>query len=702
MTLYRSYFWKRAPFIKILLAFIPGIIVQVHFQAPVRTGWILLVISILASSTFLLLSFYSRYKYSFFQGLSLSAIFFCAGMIFSWQQDIRHNNSWLGKSYEEGNMVIVTLEEPLVEKARSFKADAKTIFLVKEGQAACVNGNIIVYFRKDLSAPSTTDLPPGYGTQILFKKPLQQIRNAGNPGGFDYKRYCLFRGITHQVFLNNNEYKILAGKKETYLKKILFSSREKVLGILRKYIVNEKELGLAEALLIGYKNDLEQSLVQSYTNAGVVHIIAISGLHLGLIYWLLVLLFKPLRGYIRLKWLRTLLIIAGLWAFSLLAGAQPSILRSSFMFTFIALGEHLNRKTSIYNSMAVSAFLLLCINPFWLWDVGFQLSYAAVLSIIIFIQPIYNWFYFPNKILDFFWKLNAVTLAAQVLTLPISIYHFHQFPTLFILTNFIAVPLSSLILLSEIALCALAIFPAIARPMGKMISWLIRFMNTYIEKVEGIRFSLWDGLQIDTWQVFTLLLFVACTCYWLMERSKNGLKAGLVLLLGFVTLRSYSFLQHNRQKKIIVYNVPQKRAVDLIDGRSYYFAGDSGLLANDFVRNFHLTPARVMLRIEKKDKLPGLFIQNDHINFSGKNILLLDNPLATGYTGPKPVIDLLVISKNPKIDIAKLATMLDLRQVVFDASVPAWKSNYWKRDCDSLNIPWHDVSQKGAFVMNLR
>jgi competence protein ComEC len=701
MTLYRSYFWKKAPFVKILLAFIPGIIFQVQCQLPVRTGWLLLAISILVSCIFLFLSFYSRYKYSFFQGLSLSAIYFCVGMILSWQKDIRNNNKWLGRSYEERKFMIVTLEEPLVEKARSFKADAKTRSLGKEGRLRPVKGNIIIYFRKDTSTAHATDLPFGYGSQLLFKKPLQEISNAGNPGGFDYKRYCLFRGFTHQVFLNKNEYEILAGKKETFLKKMIFSSRDKVLGILRKYITNDKELGLAEALLIGYKNDLERSLVQSYTNAGVVHIIAISGLHLGLIYWLLVLLFKPLQRHVKLKWLRTLLIIAGLWAFSLLAGAQPSILRSSFMFSFIALGEHLNRKTSIYNSMAVSAFLLLCINPFWLWDVGFQLSYAAVLSIIIFMQPIYNWLFFSNKILDFFWKLNAVTLAAQVLTLPISIYHFHQFPTLFILTNFIAVPLSSLILLGEIALCALAIFPPLAQLLGNLISWLIRFMNTYIEKVESIGFSLWDGLQINGWQVFLLFLFVACVSYWLMERSKNSLKTGLVLLLGFTALRSWSIFQSNKQKKIIVYNVPQKRAVDIINGRSYFFVGDSGLLANDFIRNFHLKPARVMLRIEKKEQLPGLFIQNGCMDFFGKTILLLDKPLAAVHRGPKPVIDLLVISKNPKIYISKLAAMMELKQVVFDGSVPAWKANYWKSDCDSLQIPWHDVSQQGAFVMDL-
>lgn len=180
--------------------------------------------------------------------------------------------------------------------------------------------------------------------------------------------------------------------------------------------------------------------------------------------------------------------------------------------------------------MAVSAFLLLCINPYGLWDVGFQLSYAAVLSIIIFMRPIYNWFYIKNKALDFIWKLNAVTLAAQILTIPLSIYHFHQFPLLFFLTNFLAVPLSSIILLGEILLCCISFIPAAAMLLGKALFWLIWVMNTYVEQVELIPGSLWDGLQISISQVVLLIVFTAGISYWLMEKQKQGLYWGLASL----------------------------------------------------------------------------------------------------------------------------------------------------------------------------
>jgi len=704
MGAYGSHFWKKTPFLKLLLSLITGIILQWAFQVNVYSLWLALSICIILLIGFFFTPFFSRFRFAHLSGLMAVFIFICTGALLIWYKDIRNNRQWFGNSYSAGNTMITALDEPPVEKTKSIKANATVIYLIQDGKTIPVNGKIILYFKKDQpegqAGSSLQEL--SYGTQVIFKTPLQEIKNSGNPGGFDYKRYSLFQGITHQVYLKQEEFEILNSKKENWFLKFIYTSRERVLNILRKNIKGEKELGLSEALLIGYKDDLEQSLVQSYTNTGVVHIIAISGLHLGLIYWLLVQLFKPVRKRKKLKWVIPLLIISGLWLFSFLAGAQPSILRSAVMFTCIVLGESLSRKTSIYNTMAISALILLCINPFWLWDVGFQLSYAAVLSIITFLKPINNWFYIKNKLLDSVWKLNAVTIAAQILTVPLSIYHFHQFPNYFLLTNFLAVPLSSVILLGEIFLCTISFIRPVALFTGKIISWLIWLMNTYIEKIESIKFSLLDGLQINIIQSILLLLFAVGISYWLMEKSKPGLKVGLLALLGFVAFRSFSFFQSNEQKKIIIYNVPQKTAIDFIEGRKYLFVGDSDLLTDNFARNFHLKPSRTLFRITKTDSLANLFIDDNFINYEGKRIVLVNESISFPVQPSLSRIDLLIFSKNPKVYMKKLAASLDIKQVVFDGSVPSWKTKYWKNDCDSLGIPWYDVTTKGAFVMSLR
>jgi len=291
-------------------------------------------------------------------------------------------------------------------------------------------------------------------------------------------------------------------------------------------------------------------------------------------------------------------------------------------------------------------------------------------------------------------------LAAQILTVPLSIYHFHQFPSWFILTNFLAVPLSSLIVLGEILLCVVSIIPVVAIFVGKLLYWLIWLMDSYIERIEAMPFSLWDGLQITFLQMILLIAFAAGISYWLMERSRTGLRSGVIALLCFVVLRSYSFFNVNSQRKIIVYNVPQRRAIDFVNGRNYSFIGDSDLLADDFIRNFHLKPSRILHRIEPSPAIENFYADSNYINYYNKHILLLDKSVSFVQTSKKPVIDLLVISKNPKIYIKNLAGQIDIKQIVFDGSNLIWKLAYWKKDCDSLHIPYYDVTEKGAFVMN--
>ena len=696
MSLPSIHIWKKAPFIRFLIPLIAGIILQRHLEIQLTVLWVILIVSSTIMVAFFFIPFFERYKLSVVTGVAVAGMFTAIGGLLTWHNNIYHDENWFGKKYKKVNSLVLTLLENPVEKTKSYKTNASVDLVLQEDTCINTKGTIILYFKKDSSLPNFE-----YGSQLVIAKPLQEIKNAGNPGGFDYKRYSLFQGITHQVYLKENEFQILPGTNKKFINQFINRSRSAVLNILRTNIKGEKELGLAEALLIGYKDDLDKTLVQSYSNTGVVHVIAISGLHLGLIYWLLAWLFKPLQKR-KLKWLRPIFILTGLWLFSILAGAQPSVLRSAVMFTCIVLGDSFERKSSIFNTLALSALLLLCINPYWLWDVGFQLSYAAVLSIVIFMQPIYHWLYIKNKVLDFIWKLNAVTLAAQILTIPIGIYHFHQFPANFLLTNFLAVPLSSFILLDEIFLCIFSFIPPVAAFIGNIITWLIWIMNSYIEQIEQLPFSLWDGLQISILQAIFLFGVAAGFGFWLMEKNKTGFKFGLVALLAFAALRTVSFIQANNRQQLIVYNVSQKQAIDLIDGRKYLFAGDPDVLTDDFIRNFHIKPSRVLHRVVPAHDFENYLQQESLFSYKNKKILPINK---TRYFFPienKIPVDLLLVSGNPKLYFNKLTETFSVKQVVFDGSCPAWKINYWKKDCDSLHIPYHDVSEKGAFVMNLR
>jgi competence protein ComEC len=608
--------------------------------------------------------------------------------------DVRNNKSWFGNYYntEKETYLLATLQEPLVEKAASYKAEVSISGLHQRNKMHSVTGKAILYFKKDSLSKTLT-----YGSQILIAKKLDEVKNGGNPGSFDYKRYCLFQGITHQNFLNTTDYVVLPQKNENVFYRFLYSGRSAIINIIRTYIKEPKELGLAEALLIGYKDDLDKNLVQAYTNTGVVHVIAISGLHLGLIYWLLLLLTKPLKQK-KAKWLRLILILAGLWLFSLMAGGQPSILRSAVMFSVLALANVIDKRTSIFNTLALSAFLLLCYNPFWLWDVGFQLSYAAVLSIIIFYKPVYNWWYIGNKTQDFFWKMIAVSIAAQILTLSISLYHFHQFPVLFLLANIIAIPLSSGILLGEISLCVLSFITPVAHVLGRVLEWLLWLMNEYIEWLDNVSFAVWDGISISIIQTILLTSFIAGISIWLLEKERKGLLFAVLSFLSFFILYSIDQYKIQDQKKLVVYNVPRYQAIDLISGTDYTFIGDAALEQNPSLRNFHIMPTRILFGAQNISEEAA----SKFVSFYNKRILVLDTTLHFSTAHNKEEIDVLILSHNPKIYINDLAQRFAARQIIIDGSVPLWKAALWQKDCDSLHIPCYNVSEKGAFVMNIQ
>jgi len=677
---------------RLLAAFIAGILLQWHWQLSFTVlvaGFIICLITVLI---YFFLPLRWKYRLSGMNGFLLNALLVLLAAIITWAKDIRHNESWLGHHYKENSYVMVTLQEPLVEKTKSYKALAKVECIYESNVCKKAAGQLILYFKKDTSLTRLH-----YGSQLVFHQPLQEIKNAGNPGSFNYKRYSLFQGITHQVYLTAADFVLLPTEKKVWFNEMIFACRRWVIARLQQFISGEKEQGLAEALLIGYKDDLDKNLVQSYSNTGVVHVIAISGLHLALIYGLLVLLTKPLKRK-KINWLRIIIILGGLWLFSILAGAQASVIRSAVMFTCIVLAGVFERRSSIYNTLALSAFLLLCYNPYWLWDVGFQLSYAAVLSIVLFFQPIYNWYRPENKALDFIWRLNAVTLAAQLLTLPISIYHFHQIPTLFLFTNLLAVPLSSGIVIGEIVLCVLFFIEPVAKLMGIVLHGFIYFMNAYVERLDSVSFSIWNGLSITVVQTIFLTAAVIAFSYGLVEKQRALLRFAMVCLLAFATLRAVSFADAYRQKKLKVYNVPGHQAIDIINGRTFNFIGDHDLLEDDFIRNFHIQPARVLYRIVQAQTLPGF---TKEFELSNKHIALIDSTIKFFPRQQKSRLNVLILSKNPEIYISSLLQSFAIDQIVIDGSVPAWKARQWKRDCDSLRIPYHDTSEKGAFVMNL-
>jgi competence protein ComEC len=683
--------WREAPFLRLLLPIIPGIIFQWYVQPPILALLIAAGITLLASAS----CFFTPYKTTKWMGICVYALIAVFGCCLALLKDQRNWQSHISKHYYPSETVIATLQEPLVSKAKSYKAEATVEMLDSAGNKQQVKGNMLVYLQKDSTIP-----PLQYGSRILFNNPLQQIKNAGNPGGFDFQRYSAFNGVYYQVYLKTGEYVIDAERTYNPFRQYLFGTRDYVLQTFKKYIPGNIESGMAEALLVGYKDDLDKGLVEQYANTGVVHIIAISGMHLALIYGLLVIVFKPLRKTRMGKFASAILIIVALWAFSLLTGAAPSITRSALMFTVIVLGTSFGKRTGIYNSLAISAMLLLLYNPFYLWDVGFQLSYAALLSIAVFGNPITDWFYFRNKWVNQFWQLIAITLAAQILTFPLVLYHFHQFPLYFLLANMVAVPLSTIIMYGLILLLLFYWLPVVSKAIGFAMHYAIFAMNKYIGFIDALPGSKLGEIYSTVPMAIMVALVIASTGWWLLRKSTNGLVAAVACLFMWVGLYKWQHYQTDTQQKLIVYNVPKFTAIDILQGNRFSFIGDSTLQQKGFLQNFNLLPSRILHQAAFKENLTLNESGFTNIHLGSKKLLILDKSVDLSQSDSTSA-DLLVVSRNVKTKPLELLQLVNCKTIVLDGSTTRWQLSQWKNAADSLHLRLHNVQEQGAFVLNL-
>lgn len=685
--------WKEVPFLRIIIPLIAGILIQDSSSLSITTCSNLFILSLLLILLLAILPITKRFYFRHWKGICLFTSLLCTGILITSLQQAPLQKNWAGHFNSIGAVICAEVSSAPVEKDKSYKINAVVQKILTDSYAIKTSDKVILYIEKDSIAAKIN-----IGDHLYFEKTLQEIKSAGNPGSFDYRRYSILQQCYFQVYLPQNSYSIHEGVQQKW-KQFLQESRNWLVRIIKKYIPSKREAGLAEALLIAYKDDLDKTLVQSYANTGVVHIIAISGLHLGLVYWLLATLLNPIGRYTKMKWIKPLGVIAGLWLFSLLAGASPSVLRSAVMFSFLVAGELFGKRTNAINNLAASAFLLLCFNPFWLWDAGFQLSYAAVLSLLVFMKPVYQLFTIKNKWLDLLWKMNAVTLSAQILTIPICIFYFHQFPNAFLLTNLIAVPLSSLILFLELALCAVASLDKIASLLGQVLEWLLYSMNYFIEYVSHLPFAVWEHLYLSLSQTILLYILVSSVSAWLFTKSKTYFIASIVMLSAFFSSRMIHITETSRQKKLVVYNIAKKQAADIFIGNKHIFIGDSLVDNNSSSALSPLYINRLQLNAIKDDTLVMKFgfvykIRTTTLLFFSAGYKI--NPGAD-----KIKVGILCISNNPITNPKEVLSSIETGQIVLDAS-----NNYktvlnWRKEAAILGIPCHSVVDNGAFVINL-
>jgi competence protein ComEC len=696
MRHYGKRIWQTIPILRLLLPLTAGILSAQYLYLPLFLQIASVLIAIIVWLCINHKTVAKRYRWKWVSGCCITILFYNAGSLLLYANNESHYKNHISHHLYHTAAIRAVLKEAPVNKTNTYKATATVTAVLINHQWEAVNGDILVYFKKDSTAVRLQ-----YGTEILIKKQLQPIANSGNPGAFDYKQYCAYQQIYQQVYLQPDEYRLTGSIQQNHFVNGLFQLRNRIRQVLKKWIPGDKNATLAEALLIGYRDDLDKELVRAYSNTGVVHIIAISGLHLGMIYGLVLFILKPLQQKKWMRWVKPLIVLTVLWGFSVLAGAAASVIRSAVMFSFVIIGESIRRRTHSLNTLAASAFCLLCCNPFLLWDLGFQLSYAAVTGILIFRAPVYRLLYIRNRLLNNIWQLNAICLSAQLLTLPLILYYFHQFPNLFIFTNLFAVPLTGFILTGGLFLLLASSIPLLNGYTGKIIAILINTLNNIIESTDKLPFVLTRNIHINLIQAMVLFMMIGLFSAWLMQKKTNYLLSSLGCLLFFVVINSFLLVKQKTRLKMIVYNIPQHQAIDLVEGSGFCFVGDTGFDAKNRLRTQYLDPSRNIYRVQEQGKLSSILRTKHLIAGPHQTVLLIDRSFQLRPANKKIAVDKIIFTGNPDIHLAAVAAVFDCKQYIFDNSNRLWKIQFWKKAADSLHLRHQTISEQGAFEMDL-
>ncbi len=469
---------------------------------------------------------------------------------------------------------------------------------------------------------------------------------------------------------------------------ILDKIREKLLSILSTYFSKKEHLGLAEAMLIGYRNDLDSSILEAYIDTGVVHIIAISGMHLGLIFLLLDKMTILLLGKKRSSTAALFISMPLLWGFTLLTGASASVLRSALMFSLMIVGRSIERGNISMNALLGSAFILLLYDPMLVNDLGFQLSYAAVGSILLFDKIIKNWLFIQNRLASNAWSMISLTLSAQVLTTPLVILHFHRFPLLFLFANLVAVPLSSIILVAEIVLVVVHQATPLVSLLADIITVLMDWMNGYVFMISTIPHAVLEGLYFSKPMIMlsTLLFLLLAAC--IRSPSKQKWCWLLLLLLLTATLRLVESWHINSKKNLVVFHINKHTCMLVQYGQQGNFFVSASLLQHqDQLRSI----------IAQSVKALGISKWKIRVIPTTPLVITLNQAVAPPTFGNRPFI---LVTGNVRIRLGEVPPpWTSGTTIVVDGTNKLWKIREWEKEAHALHLRLHPTPEKGAFIL---
>ncbi len=693
--------WNAYPILRLLLPYVGGIVTVVWgigFQPMMLHA--LFLIGLL----WVIVAYFFPEKGYF--SMAIVLFWYVFGQFSAWKSDDRSSPQHFSSFCKPDSLVALKgIIVDITEKLKYIRVTVQVKSVFDNERSFIADGNLLLQLKKDI-----TNSTLRYGDELAVRAKVEAIPAPMNPYLFDYQRFLHYKNIHYQSFAEISKVQRLAQNRGNRLMQLAYDCRERCIQVLRKYLATDEAFSVAAALILGYRDAVDADIATAYTDTGAMHLLAVSGMHIGLLYGALIFLFQfQMSGSRTWSYLRTSILFVSVWGFTLLTGAGASMLRAAAMFSLFYVGRALQRSTDMYHIWAISAFLLLLWNPYQLFDVGFQLSYLAVLGIVLYYSKIYKLLYFKSKILKYAWQTVAIGSAAQLMTLPLSLYYFGQFPTYFWLSGLLAIPISTVALYLGILLLLIDPFlPYISPMIGELLQIFINGMNGSIRLVQRLPAAVHSVNWVSGSIVFILYGILICWTIAVQRRRLNWVVYGMFLTCVVAAHYAFQIWSNYQYCGIIVYNSGKSTLIDILQEKKCY---------TFFSENCHRTTRTRLSQkyhkimnissftncsLNESYKDTSILYNKNSIYFKGIRIRVLDKFQKKVASLPNNWVEqYLLIVDNPDISMFDLKNQNDFKQIIFNTSNQKNNVLRWKKECQQLGIAYYDIGEKGAWMLKL-
>lgn len=652
--------FSKIPFLFLLIPLIAGILLQYYIkQEYIGIAFISLGISAILFSYFIPDQKQFRWRWLF--GVGAFSFIIGVGAISTTFRQAKSESTLTNEAKLYQAIVTNTPQQ----KPRTI---AYKVYLPEEDK------NIVCYFQNDTL--SSEKLQPG--DKFLFEGVVQPFRNLGNSDDFDYVRYMYNQGFVGSSYVSSTEWKKV-GKSDSSLLFAALNIRQQLLDFYKSLGFDDTEYSILAALTLGYQDSLSDDLLQGFRTTGTVHVLSVSGLHVGIIYLLISFLLGFIRKGTKYYWLKPLLIIILLWLYAFVTGLPVSVVRASLMLSVFCVAEIIGKKSYSMHALFIAAFFILLYNPFSLFDVSFQLSFTSVLAILFLHPKLSGLLVVKNKIVRNTWQLFTLSLVAQLATFPICLYYFGTFPTYFFLANLFIVPLVSFITYAMFAIVFSKLLSLLLPHLEfyfyylpvKILQFLVHLMTSIIHFFEKLPFALVEEVKISFVDLVLIFTIIISMLFFLIYKRTKGLLLAMSVVCLLFTIHLYGNLK-GKSDSFTVYNRPYASEIRWMEN------GEESILKSNDITND-----------------PQL------IDLKGKRILILSSDIYKRKKTETPLsINCLVLTRDNSFSLYSLTTLFTFDNVVLDASLSRYTRKRLTKECQNLEITCYDVVESGAFSVN--